>query len=99
MSEEPRIRSQKLHCRCFVYLDALLKKLQKVAEIAYMSSKYKNIIYAWEAEDENMQRTRAIATPAVLSECCFHPITDSESVLVYFDNPFGFVGMITNLNV
>jgi len=38
VSEEPRIRSQKLHCRRCVYLDALLKKLQKVAEIAYMSS-------------------------------------------------------------
>jgi len=38
VSEEPRIRSQKLYCRRCVYLDALLKKLQKVAEIAYMSS-------------------------------------------------------------
>ena len=37
MSEEPRIRSQKLHCRR-VYLDALLEKLQKVAEIAYITS-------------------------------------------------------------
>jgi len=25
VSEEPRIRSQKLHCQCCVYLDALLK--------------------------------------------------------------------------
>jgi len=38
VSEEPRIRSQKLHCRPCVYLNALLKKLQNVAEIAYMSS-------------------------------------------------------------
>jgi len=38
MSEEPRIRSQKLHCQCCVYLDALFKKLSKVAEIAYTSS-------------------------------------------------------------
>jgi len=38
VSEEPRIRSQKLHCRRCVYLDALLEKLQKVAEIAYITS-------------------------------------------------------------
>jgi len=38
VSEEPRIRPQKLHCRCFVYLDALLKKTEITAEIAYMSS-------------------------------------------------------------
>jgi len=45
VSEEPRIRSQKIHFRRCVYLDALLKKLQKVAEIAYMSSKYDIILY------------------------------------------------------
>ena len=39
MSEEPKIRSQKLHCQRCVYLDALLEKLQKVAKIAFITSK------------------------------------------------------------
>ena len=42
MSEEPRIRSQKLHCRRCVYLDPLLEKPQKVAEIAYITSMYRS---------------------------------------------------------
>ena len=58
VSEEPRIRSQKLHCRCFVYLDALLKKLQKVAEIAYMSSTL-NIKYNHTAMARSRHHTKA----------------------------------------
>jgi len=37
-SEGSRISEQKRHCQCCVYLDTLLNKLQKVAEIAYTPS-------------------------------------------------------------
>jgi len=36
--ELARISLQKRHCQCCVYLDTLLKKLTKVAEIAYTPS-------------------------------------------------------------
>jgi len=38
VSEGSRISLQKRHCQCCVYLDTLLNKLQKVAEIAYTPS-------------------------------------------------------------
>ena len=38
MSEGSRISLQKRHCQCCVYLDTLLNKLQKVADIAYTPS-------------------------------------------------------------
>jgi len=37
--KNPGLGHKNLHCQCCVYLGALLKKLQKVAEIAYISSK------------------------------------------------------------